>query len=77
MSHTGALLAQITGKRTRQADVARAYAVALRSGEPVRWSDVNEAIIARWSLNGLQRIKAMAWEKVLRKPGRRSEWRQL
>lgn len=44
-----------------QKEVARSYALALRSSWPTDWKRVNEAIVARWSKAGLERIKKLAW----------------
>lgn len=46
-----------------QADVAKTYALALRSAVPQDWKRVNAAIVKRWP-KGLARIKASAWRKV-------------
>lgn len=43
-----------------QRDVAKTYALGLRSSWPTDWKRVNEAIRARWP-KGLNRIKEMAW----------------
>ena len=44
-----------------QRDIAKTYALALRSSERTDWPTVNRAIIKRWSKTGLERIKEMAW----------------
>ncbi len=43
-----------------QRQIAQTYALALRSSWPTDWKRVNTAIIERWSLSGLKRIKEMA-----------------
>lgn len=43
-----------------QKQVAQTYALGLRSSWPTDWGAVNRAIIKRWSLSGLTRIKQMA-----------------
>lgn len=43
-----------------QKQIAQTYALALRSSWPTDWSRVNKAIVERWSLAGLKRIKEMA-----------------
>lgn len=45
-----------------QKQIAQSYALAIRSSYPTDWKKVNEAIIARWSVSGLNRIKKMAWD---------------
>jgi hypothetical protein len=44
-----------------QTEVAKSYALAIRSSWPTNWRKVNDAIIARWSKAGLERIKKLAW----------------
>ena len=44
-----------------QRQIAQTYALALRSSWPTNWEMVNKAIIGRWSIAGLNRIKKMAW----------------
>ena len=43
-----------------QTEVAKTYALALRSTYDTDWKRVNEMIVKRWSMSGLQRIKKMA-----------------
>ena len=47
-----------------QRDAARHYADALRTYGPdaVNWKTVNDAILARWSISGLKKIKRDAWK---------------
>jgi hypothetical protein len=53
--------------RARQADVAVTYAFAMRSASAGVWiSDwprVNKAILDRWSMTGLKRVKKLAHQK--------------
>jgi len=58
---TQVLLREIGMKEVKQKDVACTYALALKSSDPTNWKSVNEAIIKRWSMAGLKRIKEMAW----------------
>lgn len=57
------LLREIADKRSRQRDVAQTYRLALESseGSTLDWGRVNAAIIERWSLSGLLRIKTLAY----------------
>jgi len=57
------LLHEIADKRMRRRDVAKTYALALRSSEveTLDWAKVNTAIIDRWSLHALKWIKEQAW----------------
>ena len=45
----------------KQKQIAQTYALALRSTWPTDWQRVNSAIVKRWSMAGLQRIKKLAW----------------
>ncbi len=46
-----------------QEEAAERYAVALRDEyrASVDWSAVNDTIIDRWSISGLERVKKLAW----------------
>ena len=55
------LLEEVNDQRLHQRDVAATYALAM-STPGVDWKRVNKAIIERWSLAGLQRVKTMAWK---------------
>jgi hypothetical protein len=54
------ILNEIQAGATRKS-VAMTYRLAMDSGEAVDWPVVNSAIIARWSMSGLQWIKQQAW----------------
>lgn len=43
-----------------QKQIAQSYALGLRSSWPTDWARVNKAIVERWSVAGLNRIKKMA-----------------
>ncbi len=55
------LLEEIADSAITQKSLASTYRLALRSGEEINWGIVNRAIIKRWSLSGLKRVKKMAW----------------
>lgn len=56
------LLDEIKDKRLKQINIAQTYSLALRSSEKdINWKKINIAIIDRWSLSGLLRIKRLAW----------------
>jgi threonine synthase len=55
------ILAEIADQKFKQRHVATTYALAIKSPEPIRWEEINQAIINRWSVAGLERIKTMAW----------------
>jgi hypothetical protein len=58
---TEIMLDELAMPKIRQKDVAVTYALArMCSNQPVDWKRVNQAIIAKWSLSGLQRIKNAA-----------------
>ena len=54
------LLNEIADPSMRRRDVAQSYALAIRSSEATNWRQVNQAIIARWSLAALTTIKRLA-----------------
>lgn len=54
------LLHQIAEPGARRLDVAKTYAMAVRSPAATDWAAVNRAIIARWSVHALQFIKRAA-----------------
>lgn len=58
---TRVLLDEIAHKGATRKDIAKTYALALRSSEDVHWSAVNSAIIKRWSVAALRWIKEQAW----------------
>jgi hypothetical protein len=59
---TNVLLNEISHKEIKQKDVAITYRFALKSSDQTDWESVNQAIIKRWSMAGLKRIKDMAWK---------------
>lgn len=67
-SYERALLDEAADKRFTQKDVALSYALAMRwqdsTGEEIKWSVVNEAIIQRWSIAGLVNVKKLAWARM-------------
>jgi hypothetical protein len=56
------LLAEIAEPQAKRLDIAKTYALALRSSERelIDWGKVNRAIIARWSTGALLWIKERA-----------------
>jgi len=55
------ILIEISNKKLKQKDIAQTYALIIRSGEKVDWKKINTAIVNRWSMSGLKKIKEMAW----------------
>lgn len=55
-----AILQEIASEKAKQKDVALTYAFLLRQEEDVDWASINQAIISRWSISGLNKIKKMA-----------------
>lgn len=57
------ILHEIQNKKMKQKDIAQTYVLLLvqaGSGLSVDWREINKAIIERWSVSGLTRIKNMA-----------------
>ena len=65
MCCTDVLLGEIQNKELHQKDIAQTYRLALKSTEQTDWGKVNRAIIQRWSVSGLARIKNMAWSESI------------
>ena len=61
MDCTRVLLDEIGNMRMTRRDVAKTYALALRSSEEPDWAVVNKAIMKRWSRHALEWIKTQAW----------------
>ena len=57
---TNTLLREIAMPEAKRLDVAKTYALALRSTSPTDWAVVNAAIVERWSLSALKWIKERA-----------------
>jgi hypothetical protein len=58
----GTLLEEIADPAMRVKDVTLTYAFALLDQEAVDWPEVNKAIIGRWSVATLDRVKREAWK---------------
>ncbi|HJR00963.1 MAG TPA: hypothetical protein VKA83_04995 [Methylomirabilota bacterium] len=57
------VLAAIADPTCTRDDVAVDYAAALLAyGPSGEWREINEAILARWSMSGLNYIKTQAWK---------------
>ncbi len=61
MNCTNVLLDEILNKKFKQKDIALTYRLSIMSSDPTDYFKVNQAIIERWSVSGLTRIKEMAW----------------
>jgi hypothetical protein len=59
---TRVLLDEVASKKITQKSLSLTYAMALASSHVTDWAKVNEAIVSRWSLSGLERIKNAAWK---------------
>lgn len=63
---TQVLLQNLGAKECRQKDIALVYAMAIKSehqkADVPDWKTINEAILKRWSMSGLDRIKKRAWD---------------
>ena len=64
---TQTLMQEINNKQFKQADVALTYAMAVCSSDKTDWHKVNKAIMERWSISGLKRVKDMAWKRIEQK----------
>ena len=60
------LLGEIAMPEMKRKNIAKTYALALRSSECglIDWLKVNRAIIDRWSFSALKYIKDMAHEET-------------
>ena len=58
---TETLLSEIRCSSMHRIDVAKTYALALRSSTETDWERVNKAILDRWSMHALTWIKDRAW----------------
>ena len=58
-----ALLEEIRDPKMKRRDVAKTYALTIKSSEfgDIDFDRVNRAIIERWSRSGLEWIKKQAW----------------
>lgn len=63
---TEVILNEVSHKEITQRDVALSYALAIKSqmqgADKPDWGKINRAIIARWSMPGLERIKKGAFD---------------
>lgn len=57
---TGTILSELGHKDVTQRSVALTYYLAMISDFKTDWEKVNRAIIERWSVAGLQRVKQLA-----------------
>lgn len=57
---------EVACKQARQRDVALSYAMAIKSAaqgaDKPDWAAINGAILTRWKMSGLERIKKLAWD---------------
>ena len=63
---TDTICAEVAVKEIKQKEVALSYACALRTWaakiEEPDWQRINRAILDRWSMSGLERIKKRAMD---------------
>lgn len=68
---TQTLVNEVAMKQMKQRDIASTYAMALvsesRGADRPDWETINTAILARWSMSGLERIKKRAWDILAKK----------
>lgn len=69
------LLNEIDDRHKKQKDIAQTFAEALitqeQTEQKIDWSKINQAIVSRWSISGLERIKHLAY-KIIAKDWRTS-----
>jgi hypothetical protein len=69
----GQIMREIADPRMTRDDVALTYAFGLRQDpkgmNEMDWKRVNDAILARWSMNALRYIKERAWKYASRPQG--------
>ena len=58
------ILREIQEYKLVQKSVALTYVFCIRQQSEVDFGVVNRAIIERWSMSGLKRIKKMAWKHI-------------
>ena len=62
---TASILEAVNTPKVTRRYIAGLYGIAIRYDfGQTDWKQVNEAIIARWSLSGLKWIKRLAWSAV-------------
>lgn len=61
---TETLLWEIQDKWFKRNNIAKTYALTLKSSVPVDWRKVNQTIVDRWSRSGLEYIKKKAWKII-------------
>lgn len=63
---TQVILREVAMQELKQKDIAVTYAMAIKSehegADKPDWGKINQAILARWSMSGLERIKSQAWK---------------
>lgn len=63
---TRVLLQDVSTKQATQKDVALTYAMAIKSeaqgADKPDWLTINTAILSRWKMSGLERIKKRAFD---------------
>lgn len=61
---TDVILEELACKQSTQKDIAFTYAMAIKSkaqgADTPDWPMINKAILARWSMSGLERVKKRA-----------------
>lgn len=60
------ILNEINNKELNQEDVAKTYALIIIQKLQVNWRKINKAIVDRWTYEGLERIKELAWNNINR-----------
>lgn len=58
------ILEEIAVPEVKRKSIAQTYAFGIGSSEDINWKRINEAIVKRWSISGLNYIKRIAWKMV-------------
>jgi len=63
---TDVIIQDVAAKQATKKDIALTYAMAIKSqaqgADLPDWSKINGAILARWKMSGLERIKKRAFD---------------
>lgn len=65
---TDVILQELTFPKITRKSVGLTYAMAMKSqaqgADKPDWKAINEAIIAKWGMKGLERVKTRAWRLI-------------
>lgn len=61
------VLNEINVLRLPQKEVAKTCAILIMSRKELDWTEINKAIVARWSKSARERVLGMAWKMIEKK----------